>query len=36
VDAGAVEAEHAQAPGNIKDAVHQARVKAVEAALGTE
>jgi len=36
VDAGAVAAEHAQAPGNIKDAVHQARVKAVEAALGTE
>jgi tRNA nucleotidyltransferase (CCA-adding enzyme) len=33
VDAGAVAAEHAQHPGKIKEAVHQARVGAVEAAL---
>jgi len=33
VDAGAVAAEHVQTPGKIKDAVHQARVAAVEAAL---
>ena len=36
VDAGAVAKRLADAPAGIKDAVHQARVKAVEAALGTE
>ena len=34
VDAGAVAADYTQTPGKIKDAVHQARVAAVEKALG--
>jgi len=33
VDAGAVAAQLANEPGKIKDAVHQARVAAVEVAL---
>jgi tRNA nucleotidyltransferase (CCA-adding enzyme) len=33
VDAGAVAAQFASDPGKIKDAVHQARVAAVEAVL---
>ena len=34
VDAGAVAAAFADKPSGIKDAVHQARVAAVEAVLG--
>jgi tRNA nucleotidyltransferase (CCA-adding enzyme) len=36
VDAGAVAQQHASAPAKIKDAVHDARVAAVQAALGGE
>ena len=35
VDAGAVAAQYTQAPGKIKEAVHQARVAAVDVALAT-